>query len=116
MTKYYNITKLKNRRRELRRKSTHQESLLWEKLRNHRLGIKFRRQHSIGGYILDFYSPEKKLIIEIDGGIHNRKETKADDLVRDKFFTDLDYKILRFKNDDVERNINEVIKKIKILI
>ncbi|KKP80900.1 MAG: hypothetical protein UR80_C0015G0002 [Parcubacteria group bacterium GW2011_GWB1_35_5] len=116
MTKYYNITKLKNRRRELRKESTPQEILLWERLRNRKLGVKFRRQHSIGGYILDFYCPEKKLIIELDGEIHNRNDAKKNDAVRDKFFEELEYKVLRFKNDEVDKNIDRAVEEIKFQI
>ncbi len=116
MTKYYNIGKLKERRRELRRNSTFQEDLLWKQIRNCKLGVKFRRQHSIGGYILDFYCSKKKLIIEIDGEIHNTKKAQEYDAVRDKFFTDIDYKILRFRNNEIKKNINRVIEKIKFYL
>ncbi len=113
MTKAYNITDLKERRKNLRKEATEQENLLWWHIRGKRIGSKFRRQHSIGGYILDFYCPEKKLIIEIDGGIHNKTNNQLNDRIRDKFFTDLDYKILRFTNDQIENKITEVIHKIK---
>jgi very-short-patch-repair endonuclease len=109
----HNIQKLKERRRELRRKSTPQENLLWEKLRNNKLGVKFKRQHSIGGYILDFYCSEKKLIIELDGEIHNTKEAKEYDEVRDKYFKELGYKTIRFLNSEVDNNLDDVLNKIK---
>ena len=75
--------------------------------------MKFRRQHSISGYILDFYCKEKRLIIEIDGEIHKKRENKEYDDVRDKYFTELNYKVLRFTNDEVENEIKEVVEKIK---
>lgn len=66
----------------------------------------------MGGYILDFYCKDKKLIVELDGEIHNNKSNQEYDSVRDKFFTQLDYKVLRFSNDEVEDNIKKVIEKI----
>lgn len=71
--------------------------------------------HSIGGYIADFYCQKHKLIIELDGKIHDLKERREYDEVRDNFFTSLDYKVLRFKNEEVEEKdkIEEVVKKIQ---
>ena len=110
---------MSERRKELRQKSTPTEKILWSALRTKKIGIKFRRQHSFGGYILDFYCSEKKLIIELDGEIHNTKEAGEYDAVRDRHFKELGYTILRFKNkevqDDLEnvlRIINEIISKI----
>lgn len=110
---FHNILELGDRRRELRKKATSQEKLLWEKLRNKKLGPRFRRQYSIGGYILDFYCAEKKLIIEIDGEIHNTLKAIEYDLVRDKFFRGLGYKTLRVKNDEVDKNIQKVLEIIR---
>ena len=62
-----NISALFYRRKELRNNATLEETLLWSKLKHSQLGLKFRRQHSIGGYIVDFYCPAKRLVIEIDG-------------------------------------------------
>jgi len=107
----YNIRKLKERRQDLRKNQTPAENILWEKLRREQLGYKFRRQHSIGGYILDFCCLKRKLIIEIDGPIH--KFQKQEDAIRDKFFTDLGFIVLRFKNEEVENGPNEVISKIQ---
>jgi|SRR3989344_5066679 len=103
---------LLERRRELRQDQTKTEEKLWWYLRGQKLGVKFKRQHSVGGYILDFYCPEKKLIIELDGGVHNKEESREYDAVRDKYFTDLDYKVLRFKNNEVESDIEGVLEKI----
>ena len=109
----HSITKFIDRRRELRNRATEEESILWTELRNSKLGHKFRRQHSFGGYILDFYCAKKRMIIEIDGGIHQYVSHKEYDEVRDKYFKELDYKVLRFKNSEVKNNLDEVIKKIK---
>ncbi len=113
MPTLHNLNRLKDRRRELRSQGTTTEKILWNVLRDNRTGFKFKRQHSIGGYILDFYCAEKHLIIEIDGGIHNSKDQKEYDFIRDKFFKDLNYKVLRLKNDEVENNLVIVIRKIK---
>lgn len=112
----YNLTKFKERRRELRKRETSQENLLWEKLRNRKLGAKFRRQHDVGGYILDFYCAEKRLIIEIDGGIHKNKENQEYDKVRDKYFRELNFKVLRFNNEEIDKNVERVLEKIKSAI
>jgi len=113
MVRIHNIHKLLDRRKELRKNQTPQEEKLWWYLKDKRLGVKFRRQHSVGGYILDFYCKEKKLIVELDGEVHNTKEAREYDLVRDKFFRELDYTVLRFKNNEIEKNTKEVIKSIQ---
>jgi len=113
MERINNLKKLYERRKDLRTNPTQTEEILWEYLRNKKLGVKFRRQHSIGGYILDFYCIEKKLIIELDGEIHNSIESKEYDEVRDKYFVDLGYKVLRFRNSEVEQSIMSVLEKIK---
>lgn len=109
----HNHENLKPRRRELRQNQTKTEEILWWYLRGQKLGVKFKRQHSIGGYILDFYCPEKKLIIELDGEIHNTKETREYDAVRNKYFIELGYKVLRFKNEEVEKEIERVLNAIE---
>lgn len=113
MPKVHNIHTLVSRRKELRKNQTPQEEKLWWYLRDKRLGIKFRRQHSIGGYIVDFYCSEKRLIVEVDGEIHDQKENKEYDSLRDKYFQDLDYKVLRFPNTEIEQNVNEALKTIQ---
>ena len=111
--KIHNIRKLLERRKELRTNQTPQEEKLWWYLKNKRLGFKFRRQYSTGGYILDFYCKEKRLIIEIDGKVHDTKEAREYDKIRDKFFIELNYKVLRFKNSEIENDAKKVIEKIK---
>lgn len=109
----HNNEVLKERRKELRKNQTKTEEILWFELRHEKLGYKFKRQHSIGGYILDFYCPQKKLIIELDGEVHNTKEAKKYDEVRDKHFKELGYKTLRFKNEEVKNNVEYVLEKTK---
>lgn len=113
MVRIHNLGKLSDRRKELRKNQTPQEEKIWWYLKDKRLGSKFRRQHSVGGYILDFLCKEKKLIIELDGEVHSTREAIEYDQVRDKFFEELGYKVLRFSNSQVEDDIKEVIEKIK---
>jgi very-short-patch-repair endonuclease len=113
MAKIHNIRILSERRKKLRKNQTEAEEKLWWYLKDKRLGVKFRRQHSIGGYILDFICKEKKLIIEIDGEIHKKKENMEYDAVRDKYFEELSYKVLRFTNDEVENDVRKVVGEIQ---
>ena len=94
----------------LRRNETIAEKLLWEKLRNNQLGgLKFRRQHPVNIYIADFYCHKFKLIIELDGDYHNQEEQKQKDEVRTEVLRLNDLKIIRFKNEELEQDINEVL-------
>ena len=98
----------------LRRNETKAEKLLWEKLRNNQLeGLKFRRQHPINIYIADFYCHKFKLIIELDGDYHDQEEQKQKDEVRTEVLRLNDLKIIRFKNEEVEQDINQVLITIK---
>ena len=98
----------------LRRNETKAEKLLWEKLRNNQLGgLKFRRQHPVNIYIADFYCHKFKLIIELDGDYHDQEEQKQKDEVRTEVLRLNDLKIIRFKNEEVERDINQVLTTIK---
>jgi very-short-patch-repair endonuclease len=105
----FTLGNFKDRRKELRKRSTPEEHLLWAKLRAGQLGYKFRRQHSIGPYIADFYCSEKKLIIELDGNQH--LDNKGYDLERTNYFESLDIKVLRFWNDEIN-NIEKIISRI----
>ena len=83
--KIFNKPTEKLKRQILRENSTKAERLLWEKLKSRKLnGHKFRRQFSIGYYVVDFYCPEKRLVIEADGEIHNSVDSKGNDLEREK--------------------------------
>ena len=113
MHRINNLAKLKDRRRELRRNETKQEKLLWWHLKAGKIGCKFKRQHSVGGYILDFYCGEKKLVVEIDGGVHNAPEALEYDKVRDNFFKELGYSVMRFSNLEVDSNVFRVLTIIK---
>jgi len=113
MTILKNKSKLLPRRRELRKEQTKQEKILWEAIRNRKLGFKFRRQYSIGGYVLDFYCPEIKLGIELDGMQHSQKDNKLYDKERTSYLEVLGCKILRFKNKEINKNLKNMLSKIK---
>ena len=94
----------------IRKKETRAEKILWSNLKNKQLhGYKFRRQHSILQFIVDFYCHELKLIIEVDGKIHNKYENKEYDENRTAELEKYELKILRFTNDQIENNIEEVL-------
>lgn len=113
MTILKNKSQLLYRRRELRKKQTKHEEILWKHIRNRKLGVKFRRQYSVGGYVLDFYCPEIKLVIELDGVQHYKKENFLYDKDRTEYLRILGFNVLRFKNTEIEKNLEKVLSKIK---
>ena len=113
MTNIFNTSLSKKGRRDLRKRSTSLEKIVWLKIRNRQIeNYKFRRQYSIGKYIVDFYCPEKKLVVEIDGDSHFQDEAILYDIVREKYIRTLNIEILRFTNKDVMDNIDGVLFKI----
>ena len=101
---------LKQRRRELRRNQTEAEKTLWAHLRNKQFyGMKFFRQYSIGPYILDFYCPNMKLAVELDGGQHNQSESKEYEAVRTKYLKAQGIEVMRFWNHEVLLDIESVL-------
>ncbi len=114
MTKIYNKRSQIIKRRILRNNMTKPERLLWAKLKNRQIGgHRFRRQFSIGRYVADFYCPELKLIVEVDGPDHNIKENAEYDRERDLFMKSLGMNTIRILNKDVLTGLDLVIKKIK---
>ena len=109
----YHLTELKNRRRDLRQKSTMAEKLLWEELRNSKLGVKFRRQFSVKGYVLDFYCSKMRLGVELVGGIHKKAEIKKYDVFRKAYIEAFDIKVLEISNEEVESNMKGVVERIR---
>ena len=100
--------------RENRNKETSAEVLLWSKLKNKQLeGLKFRRQHPLGAYILDFYCHSSQVSIEIDGGYHNLEEQKTYDAERTAFIQESGIRELRFSNEAVMKNIDAVLSMIR---
>ena len=110
----HNKPYLKGLRQHLRNNATSAEQLLWQILKHSKLhNRKFRRQHSIGHYIVDFYCPTEKLIIEVDGSVHEVEEVKKRDIEREKQLTELGFNVLRINNDEVFENLDKVAAKIK---
>jgi len=113
MNQIHNHPKLKQKRKDLRNNSTPAEIRLWKYLRNKQLNNrKFRRQHSIGNFIVDFYCPFEKLVIEIDGSIHTNVINEEYDANRTKILNSLNIKVIRFTNDEIFNNLENVISKI----
>jgi very-short-patch-repair endonuclease len=98
------------RARQLRKAMTRQEVWLWARLRGLReLGFHFRRQSPIGGYIVDFECCKAHLIVELDGGHHNRDDHEKRDIVRDDRLGKLGYLVLRFWNHEIDSNVEGVL-------
>jgi len=112
--KIFNRKNLKPRRKELRNDMTFAEVLLWKELKQNKLtNRKFRRQQSIDYYIVDFYSPQEHLVIELDGEGHFTEEGEKYDTERTKYLESLGLKVLRFENNEVLLNMEYVLKRIK---
>ena len=99
--------------KKLRNNSTKEEIILWQSLKQKQLGVKFRRQQPIGKYIADFVCFEKKIIIELDGGQHNESSNIEKDKMRDLFFNQNGFKVVRFWNNEIHQNLDGVIEKIQ---
>ncbi len=104
---------LKQFARELRKRMTDAEIRLWGRLRLHRLnGHRFQRQRTIGNYIVDFYCPSAKLVIEIDGGQHYLEEKQNTDFRRDEYLKLKGLRVIRFTDTDVLTNTDAVVEEI----
>ena len=90
------------------------EKILWEEIRANKLGVHFRRQQVIAGFIVDFYCHKAALVIEVDGDIHDLQ--KEEDARREKVLFALGLRIVRFRNDEVVKNLSTVVGRIKELI
>jgi very-short-patch-repair endonuclease len=109
------VTKEKlERAKELRREMTPAEKILWNELRANKLGVHFRRQQVIQGFIVDFYCHKAGLVVEVDGDIHDLQEDE--DERREKALSALGLRIVRFGNDEVVRDVSAVVGKIKELV
>lgn len=104
---------LKKQRRSLRSQQTKGEYALWQSLRRKQIGYKFVRQVSIGNCIADFYCHELRLVIEVDGGIHNDLEQKKHDIRRDAWLKSKGYNIIRVSDGDCIYDLDIVLEKIK---
>ncbi|MFD1613907.1 DUF559 domain-containing protein [Gelatiniphilus marinus] len=104
----YNL--IKELQKENKKHSTEAERILWECLRNKKLDYKFRRQHIIDEFIVDFVSLEKNLVIEIDGGYHNTIEQKEADDLRTQILNKIGFKVIRFTNEQIIGDIDNVLR------
>ncbi len=107
-TLYDKISPLQN---ELKNHQTEAEDILWQEVRNSKLGVKIRRQHIVGRFVADFICIPKNLVIEVDGKIHAERE--KEDAARTEYLEDRGFKVIRFTNDEVIGNVTAVIEKIK---
>jgi very-short-patch-repair endonuclease len=112
---YYGATPdIFRKAKELRRYETESEKRVWAKLcRNQLIGLKFRRQHPINRFIVDFYCVKIKLVIEVDGNIHEIPENKVYDIGRSQILNDFGIKVIRFTNEEFIEDIEKVIKNIE---
>ncbi len=107
-----NVSQKKNSSaRELRHEMTPAEKILWNELRGNKLGVHFRRQQIIAGFIVDFYCHKVALVIEVDGDIHDLQ--KEEDAQREQVLSEMGLRIIRFRNNEVEKNLTGVLEKIR---
>ncbi|MCI6208417.1 MAG: endonuclease domain-containing protein [Prevotella sp.] len=107
---------LKENARKNRANMTEAEKMLWERLRCYPRPLRFRRQHIIGDYIVDFVCLEKMLVVEVDGEYHSTDEQKALDELRTEYLNSVDFSVVRFTNEQVINHINDVVAHIEELI
>lgn len=107
---------LKKNARKNRAKMTEAETILWERLRCYLRPIRFRRQHIIGDYIVDFACLQKMLVIEVDGEYHSTDEQKALDDLRTEYLNKIGFSVIRFTNEQVVNHIDDVLAHIEELI
>ncbi|WP_026932756.1 endonuclease domain-containing protein [Christiangramia echinicola] len=110
----HNRKYLESYRKKLRKSLTPAEATLWKNLQNRKLkGRKFRRQHSIENYIIDFYSPEERLAIELDGEIHFNELAQEKDKIRTERLNELRIRVIRFENKMVFEGLAQVLQEIE---
>ncbi len=112
----FNRTETKGLRRALRRNQTKAEAIFWSKVRNNQLGIKFRRQYSVERFVIDFYAPDVRLAIELDGAVHFTDEAQARDSAREAVISKYGISFLRFTNHDIETNLWGVLEAVRLKI
>jgi very-short-patch-repair endonuclease len=100
--------------RALRCSMTEAEKILWNELKNRKFkGLKFRRQHPVLRYVGDFYCHEKRLIIEVDGGIHDQEETNEKDVNRTAELDRFGISVIRFRNEQIFNQLDQVLNEIE---
>lgn len=114
MNQQNNLKILEERRKKLRKNLTPAEAVLWKHLQHSQLeGRKFRRQHSVGYFVLDFYCPAEKLAVELDGAHHFTDEGYEYDKERTAFINAAGIRVIRFENKEVFNNLESVLEEIK---
>ena len=109
------VTKEKvERSRELRREMTSAEKVLWQELRANKLGVHFRRQQIIAGFVVDFYCHQASLVVEVDGDIHDLQQ--EEDARREKVLIEMGLTVARFRNEDVIKALPNIVERIRGLI
>lgn len=116
MTILYNKKELTIIRKKLRNNTTISEKLLWHQLRNKKLGVKFRRQYSLGRFVLDFYCRELRLAIEIDGATHETIEEVERDRQKENFISQSKINLIRYTNIQIKEAMENVIINIQDII
>ena len=113
MTKHYNKKCEQEKRRVLRKEMTYCEKIVWLHLRRKQLGYRFLRQYSVDHYVIDFYCPEMKLAVEIDGSVHDTPDQKEYDAYRQEYLEKFGITFVRVTNDELLGNPNMAFKKIE---
>ena len=114
MTTYHNLPPKKEHRRTLRNTLTPAEATLWNALKGDQVaGRKFRRQHSIGADVLDFYCPEERLAVELDGAGHFTASGNLHDAARTVYLNGLEIRVLRFENKLIWSGLKSVLQTIE---
>ena len=111
---YSNHPATKDYRQLLRKTETPAERMLWRKIKGKQLdGYRFRQQHGYGPYVLDFYCPALRLCIELDGDVHDEERVRIKDEERTEFLCEQRIHVLRFRNEDVENDVEGVLERIR---
>ena len=113
MTKHYNKKSEQEKRRSLRKNMTYCEKIVWSNLRERQLGYRFLRQYSVDHFVIDFYCPELKLAVEVDGESHNNPEQREYDIKRQKYLEEFKINFVRIKDEELLGNPNKEFMKIE---
>ena len=100
----------------LRKQPIQAERRLWDKIRNRQLGYKFKRQYGVRNYIVDFYCPEVRLVIEVDGATHSSKKEIEYDIARQQYLETLGMKVIRYTNTEIRVSMPYVLGNIKNIL
>ena len=100
--------------REMRREMTPAEAVLWGALRNRALGVKFRRQHPVGRFVLDFWCPDLRLAVEVDGDVHDSQQER--DAERTRVLAAYRCRVIRFRNEEVLHDLPSVLQRIRVAL